>query len=308
MTIPHETIQEVRQHARGLLRELEVLKGVFQDTGLSYSQCHVLFELDQQKVLNVMELADQINLDKSTASRVVKHLEKEAFVEVSPSPSDKREKRFSLSEAGKKQIDINNELANKQVAEALQLLLPEEQQTVLKGLALYTRALRQSRQQEAYSFRLIEPKDNPQVARLIREVMTEYGTVGEGYSILDPEVDCMYETYTTNKSAFWVIEQNGTIHGCGGIGPLEGGSKDICELKKMYFYPSLRGLGFGKKLVRVALEKAKELGYAKCYLETVERMWQANLLYQKLGFEKLETPMGNTGHSGCEAYYSINLT
>ncbi len=137
--------------------------------------------------------------------------------------------------------------------------------------------------------------------------MTEYGTVGEGYSIMDPEVDQMYEAYQGAGAAFFVIERSGNIYGCGGIGPLSGSDESICELKKMYFLPELRGMGWGKRLARHCLNTARQLGYQKCYLETVERMWQANRLYQRLGFQRLSQPVGHTGHSGCEAYYAIEL-
>ncbi len=36
----------------------------------------------------------------------------------------------------------------------------------------------------------------------------------------------------------------------------------------MYFMPSLRGLGLGRRLVLQALDEARALGYQRCYLET----------------------------------------
>ncbi len=155
-----------------------------------------------------------------------------------------------------------------------------------------------------FAIRPIQPADNQQVAHIIRTVMTEFGAVGEGYSIMDPEVDDMHGAYSGARSAFFVVSNgNGQVFGCGGIGPLVGGELDVCELKKMYFLPELRGLGFGQKIVAACLEKAKELGYHRCYLETVGRMVQANHLYQKMGFEKICAPMGATGHGGCDAWY-----
>ncbi|MCB0677847.1 MAG: bifunctional helix-turn-helix transcriptional regulator/GNAT family N-acetyltransferase [Saprospiraceae bacterium] len=301
-----EFVESIRHHSRLLVRELDVLKGVFQDTGLTYSQCHALFEIDRENTLTTMEVAESLQLDKSTASRVLSSLQEDGLADMRPGEADRRQKHFQLTEKGKVATARNNRLANRQVTDALLLLTAEERQTVLDGLRLYAKALRQSRQQQAFIIRPIQEADNPQVARLIREVMTEFGTVGEGYSIMDPEVDRMYETYK-GRSSFFVIEQQGAIQGCGGIGPLTGGPADVCELKKMYFYPSLRGLGFGKRLVDLCLQAALEYGYRRCYLETVDRMWQANLLYQRAGFERLSQPMGNTGHSSCEAYYIREL-
>ena len=162
-------------------------------------------------------------------------------------------------------------------------------------------------QQREYVLRSIQPGDNGPVARIIRQVMAEFGAVGEGYSIMDPEVDAMYEAYNNPRSGFFVVERQDEILGCGGVGPLAEGDKDTCELKKMYFLPELRGLGWGKRLASHCLEHARQLGYRQCYLETVDRMWQANRLYRQLGFERLENPLGCTGHSACEAYYALSL-
>ncbi|MFT4758520.1 MAG: putative acetyltransferase [Paraglaciecola sp.] len=151
-----------------------------------------------------------------------------------------------------------------------------------------------------FTFRLIEEKDNPTVAMLIRTVMTEFGTVGEGYSIMDREVDEMWENYTNEQSCFLVLILKDKVVGCGGIGLLKGGDAKTCELKKMYFYPEARGFGLGQKLVKKCLKKAKAIGYQTCYLETVARMTQANELYEKMGFQLLEQPMGCTGHSACD--------
>ncbi len=158
-----------------------------------------------------------------------------------------------------------------------------------------------------YQLRLIQKKDNPQMANVIRKVMEEFGAVGEGYSINDPEVDQMFEAYDQVNARYYVIADGERILGGGGIAALQGASTSVCELKKMYFFPELRGLGFGKKMMFQCLEDAKALGYQQCYLETVERMEGANILYQKLGFKKLDHAMGSTGHSACESWYVIDL-
>jgi len=158
------------------------------------------------------------------------------------------------------------------------------------------------------TIRAVHHNDNHQVATLIRTVMTDYGCVGEGYSIEDSEVDDMYTAYNNDRSIFFVISDPAEkIYGCGGIAPLAGGDPDTCELKKMYFYPEVRGKGLGKQMMNLCLTAAKQRGYAKCYLETVERMERANHLYAKYGFEKLCGQEGGTGHSGCDTFYKLEL-
>ncbi len=156
-------------------------------------------------------------------------------------------------------------------------------------------------------FRPIEPQDIEQVAKLIRVVMTEFGCVGEGYSINDPEIDDMYTAYRGERAVFFVIQQDGQILGCGGIAPLEGSDGKTCELRKMYFYPALRGKGWGKKVLLHCLDVARQFGYKRCYLETVEEMQQAISLYLKMGFEKSGTRIGDTGHCSCGMFYVKEL-
>jgi len=155
--------------------------------------------------------------------------------------------------------------------------------------------------------RPIQKKDNAEIAKIIREVMTEFGCVGHGYSIEDPEVDDMFENYNRPHHQYLVIEKDGKVIGGGGIGNLIGEDERICELKKMYFFPEARGHGMGRKMVETLLETARELGYKKCYLETVARMENANMLYSKTGFKKLTGPMGNTGHCSCDSQYLRDL-
>ena len=140
------------------------------------------------------------------------------------------------------------------------------------------------------------------MAEIIRTVMTEFGAVGCNYSISDPEVDAMFEAYPSPGAAFFVVEIKGRLLGCGGMGPLQDGDPGVCELRKMYFLPELRGSGMGSKLLEVILEAARTAGYTLCYLETLDHMDQARKLYRKYGFKSIDQPLGNTGHSGCNSW------
>ena len=157
------------------------------------------------------------------------------------------------------------------------------------------------------NIRLIEPADNAVVAELIRLVMTEFKAVGCGYSISDSEVDDMFSAYAPDRSAFYVVELDGRILGCGGFAPLTGADKETCELRKMYFRLELRGLGVGTELLKLCLEDAADAGFRLCYLETMDNMEQARLLYGKHGFKYLDHPMGDTGHTSCGTWMAREL-
>jgi putative acetyltransferase len=158
-----------------------------------------------------------------------------------------------------------------------------------------------------YHIRPIRLEDNPVVAGIIRQVMTEFGAVGCGFSISDAEVDAMFEAYPGPASAFFVVEREGIVLGCGGVAPLQGGDAGTCELRKMYFLPELRGSGMGHRLLGVILDAAREAGYSLCYLETLEAMDRARKLYVQHGFAPINHALGSTGHTSCNRFMTLAL-
>lgn len=306
-TTIRSTINQIRQQSRQLVRELDVVKGVYLGTGYTFTQCHVLFELSTNHSLTLMELADRLLIDKSNTSRTVKKLVELGLVKVGKVSSDHRQKLFSLTAKGERALRKTTDLADKQVEKALENLSEDQQQLVIQGMQLYANALRKSRLQKNYTIRSIQKQDNPLVARVIREVMTEFQAVGEGYSIGDAEVDDMYSNYRDKRACYYVIVLDQKVVGCGGIAPLTGGDEFTCELRKMFFLPSTRGLGLGRRLLMKLLDEARKRGYKQCYLETLDRMWQANQLYKKNGFKLLDKPLGNTGHCRCDRWYALDL-
>ena len=157
------------------------------------------------------------------------------------------------------------------------------------------------------SFRPIRPEDDAAVASIIRAVMPEFGADGPGFAIHDPEVSSMSAAYSRPGAAYFVVEKEGVVVGGAGIAPLDGGDGQTAELRKMYFLPQARGHGMGERLLRHALAIARELGYARVYLETLTGMDAAQRLYERLGFRRLSAQMGSTGHFGCNRYYLLEL-
>lgn len=159
-----------------------------------------------------------------------------------------------------------------------------------------------------WKIRPITPHDDSRMAFIIRSVMPEFGAEGDGFAINDPEVDWMSRAYNAPRSAYFVVELEGQVLGGGGIAPLEGATNPrICELRKMYFMPALRGQGAGQALLDQCLAKAREFGFELCYLETLSGMDRAMSLYHAAGFRSVDKPMGNTGHGGCDRYFSKSL-
>jgi len=157
------------------------------------------------------------------------------------------------------------------------------------------------------AIRPIEARDDVRMAQIIRTVMPEFGASGSGFAINDPEVDWMSKAYSAPRSAYWVVERDGVVEGGGGVAQLEGGDADTCELRKMYFLTSVRGLGAGAEIMKRSLDAARAFGFKRCYLETLSGMDAAMKLYERTGFRRIDQPMGDTGHGGCNTFYLMEL-
>ena len=159
----------------------------------------------------------------------------------------------------------------------------------------------------SYCIRPIRENDNAAMATIIRTVMPEFGADGPGFAIHDPEVDTMSQAYAAAGLRYFVVERDGRIEGGAGIAPLSGTDGKICELRKMYFLPSMRGLGAGSAMMRQCLAFAREAGYRQCYLETLTGMDQAQSLYEHSGFKRIPAALGDTGHFACNRFYLLDL-
>ena len=148
--------------------------------------------------------------------------------------------------------------------------------------------------------------DDADVAAIIQGVMPEFGADGPGFAIHDAEVTAMHAAYQRSGAAYFVIEKDGAVLGGGGVAPLDG-EAGVCELRKMYFRPALRGLGAGTALIGRCLQAARGLRYRQCYLETLTGMDAAQALYERAGFQQVERAMGATGHFSCNRFYLRSL-
>ncbi len=149
------------------------------------------------------------------------------------------------------------------------------------------------------TIRTIRPEDDATIARLIRETLTEFGLNRPGTVFTDKATDELSAHFRVLDSIYYVAVADGRIIGGAGIYPLENCEENICELQKMYLLPWARGKGVGKLLMENCLAFARDMGFEKCYLETMPELRKAIGLYERFGFRYLKTPMGNTGHFSC---------
>jgi putative acetyltransferase len=157
------------------------------------------------------------------------------------------------------------------------------------------------------NIRPISIEDNPLIATIIRSCLTEFGANKPGTVYYDKTTDHLFELFQENGGAYFIAEQDGLVVGGGGIFPSPGLPAGTCELVKMYLLPVARGIGIGATLMNKCMSKAKELGFLSMYIETLPELKKAISVYEKFGFEYLESPLGDTGHFGCSVWMLKSL-
>jgi putative acetyltransferase len=151
----------------------------------------------------------------------------------------------------------------------------------------------------SYNIRHIQTSDNPVIANIIRTTLIEFGANHPGTVYYDASTDSLYELFQQKGAVYFIAESADKLLGGGGIFPTDGLPADTCELVKMYLLPEARGIGLGRRMIETCLTFAKESRYKQVYLETMPELKPALKAYEKLGFQYLQSPMGNSGHTGC---------
>lgn len=151
--------------------------------------------------------------------------------------------------------------------------------------------------------RMIEPKDNRVVERIVKDSLESYQLNIPGTAYFDPELGRLSAYYAEKRHAcYWVVENEaGEIVGGIGIAPFKD-YNGICELQKLYIVPEAQGKGLARKLMDTALAFAEKY-YEYCYLETTTVLQAANALYKQYQFELLDRPLDGSDHGAMDLWY-----
>jgi putative acetyltransferase len=300
-------VPAIRAVCRELVRELGLLGGRHPAFGCTPTQGHALLELSREP-LDLAELAGRLRLDKSTVSRALGALARQQLVRSRVPGGDRRLRRFELTGGGRELADRLDAWAHERAGSALARLDDATRAELLRSVGAYASALRRERLRGDCQLRPVRPDDDPGLLAVIRRVRVEMGALEAGHPVEEPADRQLHRFYAGARSRYLVAARGGSVLGGAGIAPLHGGPEDTCELQRMYLVPETRGLGLGGELLDRCLDAARELGFAHCYLETLERLEPARRLYESRGFRRLPRPLGETGHGHTDAWYLLGLS
>lgn len=118
---------------------------------------------------------------------------------------------------------------------------------------------------------------------LFREYAASIG-IDLSFQNFDVELQNIDQQYNHPTGALLLVFDNASPVGCAGVRKLD---DETAELKRMYVQDDYRGYGIGVKLLEMSLQKARELGYKKIRLDTLQTMKKAQELYRSFGFYEI---------------------
>jgi len=135
---------------------------------------------------------------------------------------------------------------------------------------------------------VITQAESPAQIAQVRELFLEYAQ-SLGFSLcfqsFDQELAGLPGDYAPPDGRLLRAEYEGQLAGCVALHKLDAG---ICEMKRLYVRPEFRGKGLGRVLAERILKEARDIGYDRLRLDTVEPvMKNAVALYRVLGFREI---------------------
>ena len=134
---------------------------------------------------------------------------------------------------------------------------------------------------------LAQAESRVQIAQA-RELFLEYAQ-SLGFSLcfqnFDKELAGLPGDYAPPEGRLLLVEYEGQLAACVALHKLDAG---ICEMKRLYLRPQFRGKGLGRALAERIIAEARQVGYQRMRLDTVEPvMKDAVEMYRKLGFKEI---------------------
>src|ERR1700751_3404310 len=133
----------------------------------------------------------------------------------------------------------------------------------------------------------VQAESTEQLAQT-RELFLEYAQ-SLGFSLcfqnFDKELAGLPGDYSPPEGRLLLAAYNGQPAGCVALHKLEA---RVCEMKRLYLRPQFRGKGLGRALADRIIAEARQIGYQRIRLDTVEpRMKDAVAMYRKIGFQEI---------------------
>lgn len=301
-------VQDIRKFNRFYTNILGLLDRKMLDSRFSLAEARVLFDIGHRPDCTASRLEEELRMDRGYLSRIIKQFEKDGLVNRVKSSEDARVYYLHLTDRGKDTLSELDRLSNGDIRHMLEPLPGYEQNIVVESMKTIEATLAERSGPVAEKIKIrrdLRPGDAGWLIHLHGWIYAEecgYNHEFEGYVC-----KTLYDflgNYSPEKDRIWFAEWAGKTIGAIAI---VGHTAVRAQLRWFIIHPAFRGIGFGRKLMKEALEYCGEKGYRNVFLVTTADQKTAIRMYTNSGFVKVKEGKSRIwGKDLAEETYELN--
>lgn len=254
----------------------------------------VFFVLSQGEAKSITAIAKEIGHSHPSVSNIIKEMAGKGLVKETKDKTDGRKNVVMLSAKGKKMSDSFTEQCV-DVTAAVERILQQTQNNLWKAIeeweeqlsrkSLLQRVKEEKRIRESKDIRIVPYESCYQPA--FRSLNEEWITSHWKMELADYKaLDHPQENIIDKDGYIFVALYKGEPVGVCALCKMDDPTYDY-ELAKLAVSPKVQGKGIGVLLCETIIDKAKELGAGRLFLESNTLLKSAIHIYRKLGFREL---------------------
>jgi DNA-binding MarR family transcriptional regulator/GNAT superfamily N-acetyltransferase len=277
-----EQVRKVRSFNRLITQRVGVLQDEYLARGRSLGASRVLWEIEAGGT-DVRTIRARLDLDSGYLSRLLRALEAEGLVRVSPVADDQRLRVAELTDSGRAEREVLDRLSDELALSLLAPLDDASRDRLLQAMATVERLLMAGLIETG-----VEDPTTSAAQHCLRAYFTELDNRFDGGFDPDVSISATGPELVEPQGLLIVARLHGEPVGCGAV---KFHGEEPAELKRMWVASHVRGLGLGRRLLRELEDHARDHGATAARLETNGRLDEAISLYRSAGY--VEVPAFN---------------
>jgi DNA-binding MarR family transcriptional regulator len=225
----------------------------------------------------IVMLRSRLGMDSGQMSRMLRALECDELVTVTPSAVDARIRVAHLTRKGLTERAILDERSDQLAASILDPLDAAQRAELVSAMRTVERLIAKS----LIELRQVDPA-SPAARRCLRAYVAELNRRAPQRGF-DPSAGATADPHEVRppRGAFVLAYLRGEAIGCGAV---KHQPDDVTDIKRMWIAESARGLGVGRRLLEHLEHLAREHGSSEARLETSDVLPEAIALYRSSGY------------------------
>ena len=135
-----------------------------------------------------------------------------------------------------------------------------------------------------FNYIVVSKEDEYRIAANLFKEYAAWLGIDLGFQKFEDELLSLQKMYGPPHGTIILCKDDHEFVACVAVRPID---DKIAELKRMYVKPNFQRNGIGEELLRLSLSFAKNAGYEKARLDTLNTMLPAMSLYEKNGFKEI---------------------